>query len=154
MPVSMQQVRAFLDTEEPNYLKASQLGSGALPHIIKLLKEADPLLASKATYLASLISDIGSEAILKEAAKSTYPEVRIAAAAGARNLNSQAASDILLGLLDDQDIGVRKVALKSAPIDATPSLLAKIQLMKTSDQENFIRNLSSQVFDELLLNKP
>lgn len=149
MPVTMQQVRAALDPEEPDYLQAAQLGSDALPHIENLLKEADPMLASKAAYLASLIPDNRSVIVLKEASQSTYPAVRVAAAAGARNLASLAASDILLGLLDDQDVGVRKVALKSAPVDATPALRAKIQKLTTTDPENFVRDLSSQVFDRL-----
>ena len=149
MPVTMQQVRAVLDPEEPDYIQAAQLGSDALPHIENLIKGADPMLASKATYLASLIQDSRSATVLKGATQSNYPEVRVAAAAGARNLASLAASDVLESLLEDQDVGVRKVALKSVPIDAPPVLRAKIQKLIATDPENFVRDLSSRVFGRL-----
>lgn len=149
MPVTIQQVRAVLDPEEPDYIQAAQLGSDALPHIENLLKGADPMLASKAAYLASLIQDNRSITVLKEAAQSNYSAVRVAAAAGARNLALLAASDVLLGLLEDQDVGVRKVALKSAPVDAPPALRAKIQKLTNTDPEKFVRDLSSQVFGRL-----
>jgi HEAT repeat protein len=84
-----------------------------LPHLDTLVKTADAMLASKATYLASLIQDERSINVLKTAASSKYPEVRVAAAAGARNLNVTAAEEILLKLLVDTDAGVREEAGKS-----------------------------------------
>jgi hypothetical protein len=36
MPVTMEQVRAFLDPEEPDYQQAAQLGPEALPHLEEL----------------------------------------------------------------------------------------------------------------------
>jgi hypothetical protein len=125
LPVTMQQVRAALDPEEPDYNQAAQLGPDAIPHLESLVRGPDPMLASKAAYLASLIQDSRSVTILKEAGLSKYPEVRIAAAAGARNLPAPAASDVLLSLVSDHDIGVRMRSLKSVPIDATPVLRKK-----------------------------
>jgi hypothetical protein len=61
--------------------------------------------------------------VLKAAAQSNHPEVRVAAAAGARKLVSAAAgarrlepdrlNDLLSSLNNDQDVGVRKEATKS-----------------------------------------
>ena len=137
--------RAALDPEEPDYSQAAQLGSDALPHIEEILDEPDSMLASKATYLASLIQGKQSETILLKATKSSYPAVRAAAAAGARNLIPLEASNVSLDLLEDRDAGVRKIALKSAPAEATPALREKIEQLKTTDPENFIRDLSNRV---------
>jgi len=149
---TMQQIRAILDSDEPDYALAAQLGPDALPHIETLVKDVDPMLASKAAYLAGLIQDNRSTTVLKVAAQSKYPEVRIAAAAGARHLSTQAASDVLITLLEDQDPGVRKIALKSAPIDAPLALRKKIESLTTKDPENFLRSLSADVFSRLRKN--
>jgi hypothetical protein len=113
MVVTKQQVIDMLNADEPNYPEAAKLGPDALPHLDTLVKTADPLLASKATYLASLIQGEQSLDVLRAAAQSNHPEVRVAAAAGARNLSITVVKDILLKLLTDEDIGVREEALNS-----------------------------------------
>jgi HEAT repeat protein len=113
MVVEMEQVLAELNRDEPDYLEAAQLGPEALPHLEMLVKSPDSLLASKATYMASLIHDEKSVAILRIAAHSNFPEVRVAAAAACRNVSINAVNDILNSLKNDQDSGVRRQALKS-----------------------------------------
>jgi HEAT repeat protein len=124
MVVTKQQVIEILNVDEPNYREAAKLGPDALPHLDALVKTADPMLASKATYLASLIQSEQSIDVLRAAAQSDHPEVRVAAAAGARNRVAGAAAGVrdresnslndLLSLLNsDQDAGVRKEAVKS-----------------------------------------
>jgi hypothetical protein len=149
MPVTMQQVRAALDPEEPDYNQAAQLGPDAIPHLESLVRGPDPMLASKAAYLASFIQDSRSVTILKEAAQNSYPEVRVAAAAGSRNLPAPAASDVLLSLVNDHDIGVRMRSLKSVPIDVIPALRQKIEDLTTTDPDPAIRTFSSQVLGRL-----
>lgn len=150
--VTMQQIRAILDSEEPDYALAAQLGPDTLPHIETIIKGADPMIASKAAYLAGLIQDNRSSDVLKIAAKSKYPEVRAAAAAGARHLAAQAASDVLLVLLEDQDIGVRKIALKSVHSNAPLALRKKVESLAAKDPEIFLRTLSSDVLNRLRKN--
>jgi HEAT repeat protein len=149
MPVTMEEVRAALDPEEPDYVRAAQLGPDALPHLEVLAQSSDPLLASKAVYLASLIPDNRAVMILKEATQSNEPQVRIAAATGASNLVSPEGGEVLLSLLDDQDVGVRKVALNSVPINASPRLHRKIEDLATTDSEAAIRTLSNEVLNRL-----
>ncbi|MGH3117327.1 MAG: HEAT repeat domain-containing protein [Gaiellales bacterium] len=110
MAVTMKEVREALDPEEPNYQQAAALGPEALPHVEALVSSGDPMLASKATYLASLIEDARAAEVVKKAARSTDPVVRVAAAAAASNLGSAGASDVLHELASDPDPGVRKVA--------------------------------------------
>lgn len=113
MAVTIEQVKNILTRDEPNYMEAAQLGPEAIPHLQKLLQEADPLLASKATYLASLINSDQAVDVVREAAASEHVQVRAAAAAATRNLPQIPVTDMLSSLLDDGDVSVRKVTLKS-----------------------------------------
>jgi HEAT repeat protein len=124
MAPTMEEVRRHLEPDEPRYGRAaSALGTEALPLLEELAREADPLLASKAAYLAGVIGSPGAEKVLKAAAKRPEPEVRVAAAAGVGRLPAPESVDALpadapgavLGrLLEDEDPSVRKYALQSA----------------------------------------
>ena len=110
MAVTMEDVRAALDPEEPDYEEAAGLGPAALPHLQVLVNSGDPMLASKAAYLASLIDDVRAAEVVEEAARSVDPIVRVAAAAAAANLGATVSSNVLRNLSNDPDAGVRKVA--------------------------------------------
>jgi HEAT repeat protein len=110
MLVTMEQVLAELDPDEPDYENAAKLGSEALPHLEVIVKKEDALLASKATYLASFIHDKASVAVLDSAARSVHPEVRVAAAYGSRNLDLPEVKKVLEVLKDDQDENVRNIS--------------------------------------------
>jgi hypothetical protein len=113
MAVTEAEVRKYLDPEEPNYPKAAAaLGADALPVLERLVSAGDPLLASKAAYLASLIPDPGASRVLDIAARSSEPTVRVAAAAGAQRRPELAA--VVDDLATDPDQGVRKVAGRAA----------------------------------------
>jgi hypothetical protein len=125
MAVTMKDVRAALDPEEPKYDEAKKLGPEALPHLETLVQSGDTMLASKATYLASLIKDAKSADIVKTAAESDDPAVRVAAAAATSNLAASGASPILETLVGDSDPGVRKVARTAVP-DKPSAALSKV----------------------------
>lgn len=112
MTVTMEDVRAALDPEEPDYEEAVELGPEALPHLQVLVNLGDPMLASKAAYLASLIDDVRAEEVVEDAARNVDPIVRVAAAAAAANLGTTVSSHVLRNLVNDPDAGVRKVAGK------------------------------------------
>jgi HEAT repeat protein len=111
MSVSMDDVRRALDPDEPDYAVAARLGKEALPHLERLVRGDDLMLASKAAYAASLI-DGGSE-VVEAAAGSDDPVVRVAAAAAVRNLPGDRARPMLRRLSEDVDPGIRKVARAS-----------------------------------------
>ena len=115
MVVMMEQILDELSPDEPDYEKASQLGVNALPHLEILIK-TNPLLAAKATYLASLIQDERSVSILMLAANSSNREVRVTAAHASRNLRLEGVNGILELLKVDPDEGVRIKALNSIKV--------------------------------------
>jgi HEAT repeats len=134
MAVTMEDVRAALDPEEPNYDRVAKLGAGALPHLEALVNSGDTMLASKAAYAASLIRSPKSAEIVVTAAHSDEPAVRVAAAAGASNLSASGASDVLVNLVGDSDPGVRKVARASVPDKAPAELAEKLEELGDADQ--------------------
>jgi hypothetical protein len=143
MPVTMQDVRAALDPEEVDYETAKGLGAAAIPFLMELVQGGDLGLASKATYLASLIGDEQSVGVVEAAAARNEPVLKIAAASGIRNL-SVAHADRMLGLLkDDPDIGVRKVALQSAAKFESPTIVAKLRQIAETDPEPVLRDLAA-----------
>lgn len=144
MTLTIEEVMQALRAIEPDYAEMAKLGPEALPHLALLADATDVLLASKAVSLAGAIRDDRSIEILKRAAQSPYPEVRIAAAAGTRYLDASVAGEILGPLLGDPDSGVRKIALHSTPQDTPPELRTKIGILAISDPESFIRQLAEE----------
>jgi len=113
MAVTMKTVTSLLSAEEPLYSEAARLGPDALPHLETLARGSDPLMASKAVYLASLIDHDHAADIVRLAARSDHPVIRVAAAAAAQNLTSEVTRAVLDTLTDDKDHGVRKTAQRA-----------------------------------------
>jgi HEAT repeat protein len=142
MPLTMQELRYWLDAEEVDYQQASKLGAAAAPLLLELVQGANLNLACKAVYLGSLLRGKGATAVLEAAAISKEPVVRVAAAAGIRNLRPAAAELLLDVLAHDPDAGIRKVALQSANRLRSPQLVAKAHALAAHDPEPFIRELA------------
>lgn len=143
MTITMQDVRAVLTLDEVDYHEARKLGPEAIPFLKKLVQGGDLNLASKAAYLATLITSERSTEVLEAAAASQEPVVRVAAASGIRNLPERDADRVMERLRDDPDAGVRKVALKSVSTFKSPRLAAKVQKMADEDPEPFVRELAN-----------
>jgi HEAT repeat protein len=109
----MEQVLAKIYPEEPDYVNAAELGPEALPHLETIVMTADPMLAAKATSMASHIQHERSVSVLMSAARSKHELVRVTAAAGSRNLRIPSINGVLDLLKNDKDAGVRMQALKS-----------------------------------------
>jgi len=149
MPVTMEDVRAALDPEEPDYAEAQKLGPEAVPHLKELVQGPDLGLASKAAYLASLIESEGSLEVLTIAATSAEPVLRVAAASAIRNLPERDAERVMDLVMEDKDAGVRKVTLRSAAQLRSPRLAAKIRKLAEHDPESSIRALATEIEEEM-----
>lgn len=150
MAITMKDVRFWLDAEEPDYAGAKRkLGAAAVPYLLELVQGGDLGLASKATYLASMIKSEQSAAVLEAAAATNEPVLRVAAASGIRNLPKVQAERVLDLLRNDPDAGVRKVVLKSAVRFRSPQVAAKLQQMVETDPEPFVRELAASTVKEM-----
>lgn len=143
MPVTMKDVRFWLDAEEVNYNKAKELGPEAIPFLMELVQGEDLALASKATYLASLIHSEGAIAVVETAAASPESVVRVAAASSLRNLPEVQAERVMEQLVHDPDAGIRKVMLNSARQFRSLEVEAKVQQMAENDPESFVREVAA-----------
>jgi HEAT repeat protein len=142
MAVTMSDVLAEIDKDEPDYPEAAaKLGAEALPLLQQIVEADDPMRASKAAYLAALIGGPDAAPVLERAAAHGDARVRVAAA-HALGTDAGAPPALLERLLDDEDAGVRKVALRSAGDRKATHLKAKINAMAKSDPEAFVRSLA------------
>ena len=142
--VTFAQVQAALDPDEPNYSEAAKLGTAALPHLDKLVREASPMLASKATYLAALIGGETAADILRHAAVHPNSIVKAAVASGARLLPNSTASHLLLLLLNDSNLNVRRAAIKAYSSNHDDVVRLRIENMQRNDPDAGIRTMAQQ----------
>jgi HEAT repeat protein len=142
MSITMKDVRACLDPDEPDYARAVKLGPEALPFLKELVEGPDIGLASKAASLAGMIGGEQSMAVLEKAALSHEPVVRVAAASSIRNLKEEQAVKIMDLISNDADAGVRKVMLRSAAKFSSPQMVARIQKIADKDPEPFVREMA------------
>ncbi|MFN2589067.1 MAG: HEAT repeat domain-containing protein [Actinomycetota bacterium] len=133
-------VRRRIDLDEPDYARlAAVLGPEAVPQLLELVEDDDPAVASKATYVLSLIESPRSLEGVEAAAQSADANVRVAAAAALANVEPRDAEEVLRRLLGDRDAGVRKVALRSVRGPAGPTLLAEVERIARGDPEEALR---------------
>lgn len=148
MAVNLKQVRDALNPEEPDYPKAAKLGADALPHLEKLVKDDDTMIASKAAYLAGLIDAEGSADVVAQAAQSDRVVVRVAAANGAGHV-SDADAELYEGLLADNDPGVRKAVLRAVEQADRGDLKPLVQEIAAGDTVEPIRKLAADTAKKL-----
>src|SRR5215813_1816397 len=143
MAITMREVRAWLDPDEPNYVRAKGLGPAALPFLMELVRGGDLGLASKATYLASLIASDKSVEVIEAAIKTDEPLLRVAAASGLQHLKPAQAERVVNSLKSDPDPGVRKVMATSAARVSSPRITAVLKQLAQSDPEPFVRDTTA-----------
>jgi HEAT repeat protein len=145
MTVTVRDILDRIDLDEIDYpAAAAELGAEALPLLEELAEGADTMLASKAVYLATLISGSESTSIMERAARHPDARVRVAAAAGLRNLGERYAEAQVEELLQDSDVGVRKVALQSVAAFDSPAMAARARRLAEHDPEPAIRDLAKR----------
>ena len=103
----------YLKQEETDYEAAAQLGEAAIPVLKGIMQGQNEALASKAASLAGMIGGPGGTEVLEEAAKHQSDVVRVAAAAAAQKLTTDQSERVLSRLIDDPDLGVAKLTLRS-----------------------------------------
>ena len=146
MPITLQNVKSELEPDELDYPAIAQkLGAEAIPYLKQLVDSPDPMTASKATYLASLIKNENAVAVLKHAATHAEPTVRVAAASGIRNLAETDADSLSDILIQDKDVGVRKTTLNSMSHIKSKKLTAKAKIVSEKDPEPLIREIANKI---------
>jgi len=147
---TMEQIKSVLSSEEPDYKGGGKhLDRKALGYLRRIVTKGDPMTASKAVYLASLVRGAQSEGVVLKALRNPERVVRVAAAGASRNLPPEARNAVLLALLGDGDSGVRRVALKSVPAHPSAKLRAKVYRLSRESPDLAIRRLAASVMQHL-----
>jgi|SRR5262245_35073210 len=147
---TLDEVRKEIDKDELDYPElALALGPAVLPQLRTLVAEDEPRIASKAAYLAGLISEGNSPDIVALAARSRHDVVRVAAAAAAAKLPTQQAVNVTLQLLNDSEAGVRIRAMKSAASIDEPALAARMKAISEQDKDPHVRDYASGAYRKM-----
>lgn len=136
----------FLQQEETDYAGAAKLGEAALPVLNSIVTGSDVGLASKATYLASMIKSDHKGEVIVNAAKHPSALVRVAAASAAQSISPASAETVLNKLIDDSDIGVTKFALKSVKAHSFGAKYGKqLKAMSVNHQDEGIKTMAKSM---------
>lgn len=138
----------LLDRDEPDYKSAANLGAESLPYLLKLIKKGGARLAPRAVYTASLINDEKVSELLSEGTNSSIVDVRVAVAAAIRNRPQLEDTNTMRILLNDTDVGVRKVTLKSiAESDLQNHIInSELKRMVETESNAYVRSLADKVY--------
>lgn len=122
---------------------ASRLGSEALPLLGEIVDGPDPMLASKAAYVAGMIPDPRSAQIVQRAATKKEKMVRVAAATVAERMPAKHASEVLITLLRDDDAETRRIAIEAVKPESGSAVFAALRHLVTADSHPYLRELAA-----------
>ncbi|MEU8263686.1 hypothetical protein AB0C02_24060 [Micromonospora sp. NPDC048999] len=143
MPISLEELRRLLSSDEPDYRAiAAAAGPEAAEHLRVLARDDNVMLASKAVYAASLVDPTAGEQVVREAAASDQPLLRIASASALVNLREDARNRVAERLIDAGDVGVEKLVIRSLGPSLTPRLQQSLARLADSSDSATIRDLS------------
>jgi len=154
MPRTLEQLRNQLSMIEPNDGMYTGIGPAEVPLLEQLLQDTEAWMASRAVFALSRVSDAKAATILSRAAADPRQEVRVALAASLRNLQPQDANGILLRLLTDAELGVRKFAVQAVSKTHDAAVHAKLKEIETRDPAPPIRAVAQGKLRELKLMRP
>jgi HEAT repeat protein len=152
MPMTFEQVKNQLSAIEPGNSIFSGIGPSEIPSLKKLLQDKEAWMAARAVFVLSRIRDAKATALLSQIVADSRPEIRVALAASAHNLKPDDANDILVQLLGDADLGVRKFAVKSVSSAHNTAVHQKLKDIKLRDPALPIRKIADDRLQELKLN--
>lgn len=154
MPMTLEQIKNQLSAIEPDDGMYSGIGPSEIPFLEKLLQDKEVWMASRAVFALSRVSDAKAVRILSRAVADPRQEVRVAVAASVSNLKPRDANNILLKLLIDPELGVRKTAIQAISGTHDAAVHAKLRDIQTRDPAPAIRDIAKDRLRELKLIKP
>ena len=139
-----EEVRQILSMIEPTEESFSKSSAEDLPHLQRMLHDPEPWRAARAVHAASRLGSVGATELVRSASTDTRREVRAAAATAAQRMSPEIGNQILETLLDDNDLSVKKLAIKSVGRNASPALLKKLQAISEREVDTNIKQLAGK----------
>lgn len=144
MARSIHDLQLLLGADEPDYDALTREGAALLPALAELAADRNEYVAANAASLAGMIGGDRAVAVLERAAQSASPLVRTAAASALARTDGPTAAGLLARLLNDQDKGVRKFAIKSSADKQNAALASKVADLSKRDPEPHLRALAGR----------
>jgi HEAT repeat protein len=154
MPMTLEQLRNQLSAIEPDDSIYAGIGPSEIPLLEQLLQNEEAWIASRAVFALSRVPDIRAVTILSRIVADPRQEVRVSVAASVSNLRPSDANNILLKLLDDTDLGVRKFAVQAVSGTHDAAVHAKLRDLEARDPALPIRDVARDRLRELNLIGP
>ena len=151
MPMTLEQIRNQLSAIEPDDSIYSGIGPSEIPLLEQLLQDKEAWMASRAVFALSRVPDTKAVTILSRVVADPRQEVRVAVAASVSNLKPNDANNILLKLLTDTELGVRKFAVQAVSGVHDPAVHAMLRDIETRDPAPPIRDIAKDRLRELKL---
>ncbi len=139
-----EQVRQILSMIEPTEEMYAQLDRDDLPHLQRLMQEPQPWRAARAINAASRLGTTAAQELVRSSAADPRREVRSAVATVAPKLPPALTSEVLEHLIDDSDLSVRKLAVKSVGPQISDTLKGKLRLLVDHGTDERIKALAGQ----------
>jgi HEAT repeat protein len=152
--MTAEELRNQLSSIEPNEGMYTGIGASEIPILEQLLQDKEAWMASRAVFALSRVSDASAVTLLARAVADPREEVRVAVAASVSNLKPQDANNIVLKLLTDPELGVRKLAVKAVSGAHDAAVHAKLRDIETRDPAPLIRDVAKAKLRELNLSGP
>jgi len=137
-------IRNLLSAIEPTEEMYSGLTADDLPQLQSMMSEAEPWLAARAVFAASRLPTSAAHAFLIKASTDHRPQVRVALAASVGQTQHPVADEVLLRLLDDGDMGVKKFAIGAIGSHSSTQLKEKLSSLASQTQDSYIRQLARE----------
>jgi hypothetical protein len=145
--MTVDELRRLLDADETQYSRiAPQLTEADLPMVTELAHDENPMRASKAVYLASLL---GGADVVAEAADATDPILQAASASALANLPAAERAPIAERLVGRGDAAVDKLAIRSLEGELSPNLTDRLRRLSSSSSSDVVRDLSADTLRRL-----
>jgi HEAT repeat protein len=154
MPLTLEQLRNQLSAIEADDSIYEGIGASEIPLLEQLLRDTEAWMAARAVFVLSRVPNIRAVTLLSGAVADPRPEVRVAVAASVSNLKPQDANNILLKLLTDPELGVRKFAIQAVSGAHDAAVHAKLREIETRDPAPPIRDVANSKLRELKLIGP
>lgn len=139
-----EEVKQILAVIEPTEDMYTKLSLEDLPHLQRLLQEPEPWRAARAVYAAARLQSTASHTLVFNAASDARREVRAAAAIVAPRVPVATGHAVIERLLDDNDVGIKKLAINSIGNNPSAGILSRLKALSESHTNTQIKLLASK----------
>ena len=144
MSKSPAQLRQQLSAIEPTERVYEGLGADDVPALKEILAGGEDWLAARAVHALSRIESEEARQAVVAATASDKVDVRVAAAASAPDLPTEASDAVLSRLLDDAEPAVRKYAVQSSSRRNGDEIRRQITRLAGADTDARVRRTAEE----------